>query len=72
MKQEDDGEWVVVPRNRTDAQERAIWEVYADDFEDTEMFTRRMVQVLKGVEALKGWMGWFQDVYSAIRYAFFG
>jgi len=72
VKQQEDGEWVVVPKEAADGEERAIWEAYADDFEDTELFTRRLIRILNGVAGLKGWIGMVKDIYSAIRYGLFG
>jgi NAD(P)-dependent dehydrogenase (short-subunit alcohol dehydrogenase family) len=71
VKQQEDGEWVVVSRE-SDGEERAIWEAYADDFEDTELFTQRIIRVINGVTAMKGWVGAFQDLYGAIKYGLFG
>jgi len=70
--QHDDGEFDVVPRDSKQGFEQAIWEVYADDFEDTEVFGSRMVGILKGAAAIKGWAGWLSDVGSAFKYALFG
>jgi len=70
--QHDDGEFDVIPRDSKQGFEQAIWEVYADDFEDTEVFGSRMVGILKGAAAIKGWAGWLSDVGSAFKYALFG
>jgi NAD(P)-dependent dehydrogenase (short-subunit alcohol dehydrogenase family) len=73
MKQrEEDGEWVVLPSDSIEGEEQAIWEAYADDFTDSEAFTYRMVNVLKGVAYLKGWSGWISDVAAALKYGIFG
>lgn len=71
VKQQEDGEWVVVSKESA-GEERAIWEAYADDFEDTELFTQRLIRVLNGVTAMKGWLGMFKDLYGAIKYGIFG
>jgi NAD(P)-dependent dehydrogenase (short-subunit alcohol dehydrogenase family) len=80
VRRDGDGEWVVVVNKEDgtngdgegEVQERAVWEAYADDFEDCELFTRRIVGVLKGAEAIKGWVGWVKDLVAAIRYGIFG
>ncbi|KAH8703763.1 alcohol dehydregenaseA [Talaromyces proteolyticus] len=47
-------------------QERAIWEFYAEDFEDVDLFTKRMVTILNAFGAAKGWVGFFRDVAGAV------
>lgn len=71
VKQQEDGEWTVLP-DSADGEEKAIWEAYADDYEDGVLFSRRMIAVLNGVTALKGWIGWATDVYKAIKYGIWG
>lgn len=72
VKQQESGEWVVLPKDSPEGEERAVWEAYADDFEDSEQFTRKIVKVLNGVARVKGWVGWITDVTVAIRYGLFG
>ena len=69
VKQTDSGDWTVVGKAEAGGEEKAIWEAYADDFEDCEAFTYRIVRVLNGYARAKGWAGWFVDVVSALRYA---
>lgn len=64
-------EWVVVNKE-DEGEERAVWEVYGEDFEDVEMFTRRLVGILKIAEKIQGWIGWFKDVLSALTYGLIG
>jgi NAD(P)-dependent dehydrogenase (short-subunit alcohol dehydrogenase family) len=72
VKQEENGEWVVVPKDSPDGEERAVWEAYADDFEDSERFTHQIVRILNRVARAKGWIGWFSDIIAALRYGLFG
>jgi len=72
VKQQESGEWVVLPKDAPEGEVRAVWEAYADDFEDSEQFTRQMMKVLNGVARVKGWAGWVSDVIAAIRYGLFG
>jgi NAD(P)-dependent dehydrogenase (short-subunit alcohol dehydrogenase family) len=72
VKQQEDGEWVVLPAESTDGEEKAIWEAYADDYEDVELFTKHLIKILNGVTSLKGWVGWFTDVLGAIKYGIVG
>ena len=72
VKQQENGEWVVLPKDSPEGEERAVWEAYADDFEDSEQFTQKILKVLNGVARVKGWAGWITDVIAAIRYGLFG
>ncbi|TID12829.1 NAD(P)-binding protein [Venturia nashicola] len=71
VKQQEDGEWVVVSKESA-GEERAIWEAYADDFEDTELFTQRLIKILNGVVGIKGWVGMLKDLFGALKYGIFG
>ena len=72
VKQRENGEWVVLPKHSPEGEETAVWEAYADDFEDSEQFTHNIVQVLNVVARVKGWAGWIADVIAAFRYGLFG
>jgi NAD(P)-dependent dehydrogenase (short-subunit alcohol dehydrogenase family) len=71
MAQKEDGEWVVV-RKEDAGEEQAVWEAFADDFEDCELFLQRVVGILKGAAAVKGWAGWAKDIANAVKYGIFG
>ncbi|KAL1963774.1 hypothetical protein VTN77DRAFT_7840 [Rasamsonia byssochlamydoides] len=47
-------------------QERAIWEIHAEDFEQVDLFTHRMVNLLNAVTAAKGWYGYAADIVAAL------
>ncbi|KAF2436593.1 NAD(P)-binding protein [Tothia fuscella] len=53
-------------------EEKAIWEIYADDFVDTEIFTQRFIRILNGIASVKGWYGFGRDAFAAIKYGIFG
>jgi NAD(P)-dependent dehydrogenase (short-subunit alcohol dehydrogenase family) len=72
VKQQEDGEWIVLPTNSTEGEEKAVWEAYGDDYEDVEVFTKNMVRILNTVSSIKGWAGWFSDVFGAIKYGIWG
>lgn len=72
VEQQDDGEWDLVKKDAEGGVEKAIWEVYADDFEDSEIFQRRMVGLLNAATELRGWVGWANDIAGAIAYALKG
>ena len=50
------------------AEEKAIWEVNADDFETVEVWNRRMIGILNAAEIAKGWIGWASDLFGALKY----
>ncbi|GME38687.1 Short-chain dehydrogenase/reductase SDR [Neofusicoccum parvum] len=61
----------LIPVFGDDAQDKSgpetgIWEVYGDDFEAVEAWTRRWVELLWYIEAAKGWVGWGKDMIRAI------
>ena len=41
---------------------RAVWECYAHDFEDSELFGRNLTRLLNQFATLRGWGGWFYDM----------
>ena len=68
VEQDMDGQWSLVEGKHTPGEEKAIWEIYAHDFEDTEVFMRRILRILNRVVEIKGWTGWLQDVFAAFKY----
>lgn len=72
VKQEENGEWVVVPKDSSEGEERAVWEAYADDYDDCEQFTKSVVRIVNGVARAKGSIGRLRDIVAAIRYGLFG
>ncbi len=72
VEQKDDGEWNLVEKRDVGGVEKAIWEIYADDFEDSEFFQRRMVGLLNAATELRGWIGWASDMAGAVGYALKG
>ncbi|TAQ89765.1 hypothetical protein B7494_g1918 [Chlorociboria aeruginascens] len=63
-------EWEIVPQMAKDGKELAVWEVYGHDFEETEVWTSRIVRILNQVEAARGWIGWARDMVGALVYPF--
>lgn len=47
---------------------RTIWEAYAEDFEDSELFGRNLTQLLNQVVRLRGWWGYWADLLKALKY----
>ena len=68
VEQDIDGQWSLVEGKRNTGEEKAIWEIYAHDFEDTEVFMRRILGILNRAVEIKGWTGWLQDVFAAFKH----
>lgn len=47
---------------------KAIWEAFAEDFEDSELFGRNLTRLLNEVTRLRGYWGYWVDIFSAIKY----
>ena len=41
---------------------QAIWDVYAEDFEQSDLFTRRIIGVTNLVTQARGWAGMWGDI----------
>jgi len=69
VAQDDGGEWSLVEKNDVGGVDKAIWEIYADDFEDSDVYQRKMVRLLNAATELRGWTGWASDMVGAGWYA---
>ena len=73
IRQKDDGsgqfELAEKDNSKGKVQERAVWEAYADDFEDSDTFSRGFVGLLTTITTARGWVGWAGDMIAAIRHA---
>ena len=67
-----DDEWQLLPQSSEEEKETAVWEAYADDFQEVEAFTARFIRLLNQVERARGWFGWACDMVGAIMYAIRG
>ena len=65
---DDDGQWELA--DGTDVEERAVKEIYAQDYEHVELATKRIVVLLNRAAELKGWSAWFTDILAALRHGF--
>jgi NAD(P)-dependent dehydrogenase (short-subunit alcohol dehydrogenase family) len=65
----DDG-WQLVPQMSEGGKEVAVWEAYADDFQEVEVFVARFTRLLNQVEIARGWIGWASDLAKAVVYPF--
>ncbi|MCJ1226143.1 hypothetical protein MMC12_002792 [Toensbergia leucococca] len=69
VEQDAEGTWSLAEGSEATAQDKAIWEIYSHDFEDSDIFQRRMVGLLNRVTELRGWIGWTKDIIGALAYA---
>ena len=63
----EDGLWVLAEKAEA-GERKALWEFYAHDFEDVDLFTRNMIGLLNRAVELKGWLGWAKDMFRALLY----
>ena len=47
---------------------RSIWECYAHDYDDSELFGRNLTRLLNQFAAARGWSGWAYDLFTAFVY----
>ncbi|KAL1995525.1 hypothetical protein VTN49DRAFT_1712 [Thermomyces lanuginosus] len=53
-------------------QERAIWEIYSTDFQNVDVFTKRMVRLVNAYGAARGWSGYFMDMFTSVKKVMWG
>jgi NAD(P)-dependent dehydrogenase (short-subunit alcohol dehydrogenase family) len=47
---------------------QAVWDVYAHDYEEVELFVFRYVRLMYALVKISGWVGWVVDVFNAYFY----
>ncbi|KAI9758189.1 MAG: 40S ribosomal protein mrp2, mitochondrial [Chaenotheca gracillima] len=70
VEQKEDGQWEYVGRETAKSEEKAVWECYADDFEECEVFVRNMISILNSATRARGWTGWLGDHLAATASTF--
>jgi len=50
---------------------KAVWDIHGDDFQQTEVFTRRVIAVTNIVTSARGWSGMFSDIGTKLGGALF-
>ena len=65
--QDEEGEWTMSERNQ--GEDKAIWEIYPHDFEDSDVFQRKMFGIMNRALEIRGWAGWVGDMIGAVSYA---
>lgn len=63
-----DGDFDLLPETSKEGNEKAVWEAYADDFVELEVFTLRFIKLLNTVQRIRGWGGWMLDIAKALMY----
>ncbi|KAF5018802.1 hypothetical protein F66182_9220 [Fusarium sp. NRRL 66182] len=64
---EDEDALMVVQDDENDGQGRAVWECYAEDYDNADAFVKRLVLLLNAAETVKGWFGILADIWSMLR-----
>lgn len=68
VKQDAEGCWHLVEEEGERGEQKAIWEVYAHDFEDSDLFMRNLIGIMNRVVEIKGWSGWLMDMLAAVKH----
>lgn len=56
----------LVADQSAEGKETALFEVFAHDYEEVEVFVARLVRLVNKVEETRGWFGWASDMIRAI------
>lgn len=70
IRQKDSGEWELVTPGTPGSVETAVFEPYAEDWEDQDAWNRNFIKLLNGLQAAEGWVGWARDMVKAVLYGF--
>lgn len=65
-----DEDWQLTSENSIDGNPVAVWEAFAHEHEQVDVFTARFIDLLNRVEAMRGWIGWIKDITRALLYPF--
>ena len=66
VQQDSDGQWELA--EGPDAKEESVLEIFANDFDEAEQSTRRIVTLLNFTAEIRGWSGWLGDVVAAFMH----
>jgi NAD(P)-dependent dehydrogenase (short-subunit alcohol dehydrogenase family) len=69
IRVKDDGtaEEMTVPAQEG-GEEKAIWEIYAHDFDEVDVFTKHVIGMVNLASAARGWAGFIGDLIGAAAY----
>jgi hypothetical protein len=59
---------MLIPELSEDGEKIAVWETYADDFEQVDIFTARFIKMLNLVQTARGWAGALSDLVNVTMY----
>ncbi|KAK9233861.1 hypothetical protein V1525DRAFT_415004 [Lipomyces kononenkoae] len=63
----EEGEWQYSGRDQNGiSTEVSLWEVHADDLENTDVFIRRIVHLMNAAHEMNGWLKWTKDLGRAL------
>jgi len=68
VRQKENGQWDLVTSGTPGGVEAAVFEPYAEDWEDVDAWDRNFVKLLNLVQIGRGWAGWGLDVVKAVLY----
>lgn len=63
-----DEDWQLTSENSIDGNAVAVWEAFAHEQEQVDVFTARFIGLLNRIEAMRGWAGWIKDIARAFLY----
>lgn len=69
VEQDENGEWSFAEGDTGTAAEKTIWEIYPHDFEETDLFQRKIVGIYSRMADQRGWTGWTADLVGAMIHA---
>lgn len=69
VEQSEDGEWTMADPANPSGVEKAIWEIYAHDFEQADLLQRRILGLINRRAAIRGWTGMLQELVGAFFYS---
>ena len=69
VEQSEDGEWKLANPNSSSGVEKAIWEIYLHDFEEADIFQRRLIGIINRKVENRGLTGVVVDLAGALFYA---
>jgi hypothetical protein len=59
---------MLIPELSEDGEKIAMWETYADDFEQVDIFTARFIKMLNLVQTARRWAGGLSDLVNVTMY----
>lgn len=68
VEQRTDGQWSLVEGKGAAGEKKAIWEIYAHDFEDSDIFMRSILGIMNRAVEISRWTDWVRDLFAAFKY----